>query len=166
LLSSAAPEGGTYFALAALWFHHHVSNLKAVRAAFAKLGATIEGRSVVTPGRYFVWFKTPIGEGSGVAELFADGRLQGIDSTFCYTGTWSLNAGRLHARLSAERTTPGPPGVFGMDELDIAVTEYARDGDSVMCAGFAKQSPGLRMEVTITRMPDEAHDSQVVQAGS
>jgi hypothetical protein len=120
---------------------------------------------VITPGRYFVWFRTPIGEGTGVAEFLADGQLRGIDSTFSYTGTWNLNAGRLHAKLSAKRTTPGPPGVFGIDELDLAVTEYARDGDSVMCAGFAKQSPGIRMEVAITRMPDEAHDSEA-QAGS
>jgi len=45
--------------------------------------------------------------------------------------------------------------VFGIDELDLTVTEYATDGDSVMCAGFAKQSPGLRMEVALTRVPDE-----------
>ena len=87
-----------------------------------------------------------------MAELWLQGergRLQFKLVHFAYTGTWSLNAGRLHARLSAERTTPGPPGVFGMDELDIAVTEYARDGDSVMCdRQFAKQSPGLAKEVT------------------
>ena len=110
---------------------------------------------MVTAGRYFVWFKTSIGEGTGVAEFLADGQLQGTDSTFSYNGTWNLSGGRLHAKLSAKRTTAGPPGVFGIDELDLTVTEYAIDGDSVMCAGFAKQSPGLRMEVALTRVPDE-----------
>jgi hypothetical protein len=122
---------------------------------------------VVTPGKYSTWFKTPIGEGAGVAELFADGQLQGMDSAFSFTGTWNVNAGRLHAKLLAKRATAGPPGVFGIgiDEVDMTVTEYARDGDSVMCTAFANQSPGLRMEVTITRVPDEAHDGEV-QAGS
>lgn len=111
---------------------------------------------MVTPGKYSVWFKTSVGEGAGMAEFFADDRLEGIDSSFAYTGTWNLNAGRLHAKLSAWRTSPGPPGVLGVDDVDLTVTEYASDGDSVMCTGFAKQSPGLRMDITLMRVPDEA----------
>jgi hypothetical protein len=114
---------------------------------------------VVTPGKYSVWFKTLVGEGAGMAEFFADGTLQGIDSSFAYTGTWNLTAGRLHAKFTAWRTTPGPPGLFGVDDVDVTVTEYASDGDSIMCTGFARQSPGLRMDITLMRVPDEAHDS-------
>lgn len=113
---------------------------------------------MVTAGKYSVWFKTPIGEGAGMAEFFADGKLEGIDSSFAYTGTWNLNAGRLHAKLSAWRTTPGPPSLLGdVDDVDLTVTEYASDGESVKCTGFAKQSPGLRMEITLMRVPGEAH---------
>jgi len=112
---------------------------------------------VVTPGKYSVWFKTLVGEGSGMAEFFADGTFQGIDSSFAYTGNWNLNAGRLHAKLSAWRTRPGPPSLLTVDDVDLTVTEHASDGDSVMCTGFAKQSPGLRMEITLMRVPDEAH---------
>ena len=113
---------------------------------------------VFTRGKYSVWFKTLVGEGSGTAEFFADGTFQGIDSSFAYTGTWNLNAGRLHAKLSAWRTSPGPPSLLGVDDVDLTVTEYASDGESVLCTGFAKQSPGLRMEITLMRVPDEAHD--------
>lgn len=111
---------------------------------------------MITPGKYSTWFKTPIGQGAGVAELFADGRLRGIDSAFSFTGTWNLSAGRLHAKLLAKRTSEGPPGVFGLgiDEVDMTITEYARDGDSVMCTAFANQSPDIRMDVTIMRIPD------------
>jgi hypothetical protein len=111
---------------------------------------------VIAAGKYFVWFKTSVGEGTGVAEFFADGKFQGVDSSFAYTGTWKLNDGRLHAKLSAKRTSPGPPDVLGSgtDEVDMTVTEYAQDGDAVMCSAFAMQSPGLRMEVRLTRMPD------------
>jgi hypothetical protein len=113
-------------------------------------------RPVITPGKYSVWFKTLVGEGAGTADFFADGTFRGIDSSFAYTGTWNLNAGGLHAKLSAWRTSPGPPSVLGVDDVDLTVTEYASDGDSVMCTGFAKQSPGLRMDITLMRVPDEA----------
>ena len=109
---------------------------------------------MVTPGKYSIWFKTPIGEGSGIAELFADGRMEGFDSTFTSTGTWSVKDGILHAKISAKRTEAGPPGVFGLgiDEVDMTVTEYARDGDCVKCSVFANQAPGLRMEATMVRI--------------
>ncbi len=90
-----------------------------------------------------------------MAEFFADGTFQGIDSSFAYTGTWNLIAARLHAKLTAWRTTPGPPSLLTVDDVDLTVTEYASDGESVMCTGFAKQSPGLRMDITLMRVPDE-----------
>ena len=116
--------------------------------------------TVVTPGKYSVWFRTPIGEGSGIAEFFADGRVQGFDSTFTTTGTWSLKDGKFHAKVSAKRTANGPPGVFGLgiDEVDMTVTEIGRDGDTVICTAFAAQAPGLRMEATMMRIPDATPD--------
>ena len=112
---------------------------------------------MVRPGKYSVWFKTPIGEGSGLAELFADGRMEGFDSTFNSSGTWHLKDGRLHAKIWAKRIADGPPGVFGLgiDEVDMTVTEVGRDGDFVVCTAFAAQAPGLRMEATMLRIPDE-----------
>jgi hypothetical protein len=123
---------------------------------------------VVTPGKYSVWFKTPIGEGSGLAELFADGRMLGFDSSFDSTGTWSLQDGKLHARISAKRMSAGPPGVFGLgvDEVDMTVTEYACDGDCVMCAVFARQAPGLRMEARMIRVSDDNRVDSGARAGS
>jgi hypothetical protein len=155
LPSSAATEGGSNFALAGLLSHRHIKP-EAVQVVSLTLCATVKGRSVVTAGKYSVWFKTPIGEGAGMAEFFADGTFKGIDSSFAYTGTWNPNAERLHAKLSAWRTTPGPPSLLGVDDVDLTVTEYASDGESVMCTGFARQSPGLRMEITLMRVPDEA----------
>jgi hypothetical protein len=57
--------------------------------------------------------------------------------------------------LSAKRMVPGPPGVFGMDEIDIIVTGHSDGAGSASCTGFAKQSPGLRLEVMLIRMRDE-----------
>jgi hypothetical protein len=42
-----------------------------------------------------------------------------------------------------------------MDEIDIIVAGHSDGGESASCTGFAKQSPGLRLEVTLIRMRDE-----------
>ncbi|MDN5000999.1 hypothetical protein ACFQZO_08910 [Bradyrhizobium sp. GCM10027634] len=44
---------------------------------------------MITPGRYAVWFKTPVGEGAGVVEFGPDGTLAGGDDTFAYAGSWT-----------------------------------------------------------------------------
>lgn len=111
---------------------------------------------MIAPGKYSAWFKTPIGEGAGVVKLGADGTLRGGDTTFSYEGDWSQEDGRLKASYSARRVEPGPPGVFGMDEIDIVVTGYSRGDGSVSCTGFAKQSPGLTLEVVLIPVRDDA----------
>jgi hypothetical protein len=110
---------------------------------------------LITQGKYSAWFKTPVGEGAGVVEFGPDGKLSGGDTTFSYAGSWTQEGERFRATLTAKRATPGPPGVFGMDEIDIVVTGHAHDGASVSCTGFAKQAPGLKLEVELIRMDDD-----------
>lgn len=107
---------------------------------------------MITPGKYSVWFKTPIGEGAGVVEFGPDGKLGGGDSTFAYAGIWTQQGEHFKANLSARRVAPGPPGVFGLDEIDIVVSGRSIDGSSTSCTGFAKQSPGLKLEVELVRI--------------
>ena len=107
---------------------------------------------MITEGKYSVWFRTPVGDGAGVVEFGPNGELSGGDSTFSYVGTWEQDSERFKAAISAKRTVPGPPGVFGLDEIDIFVTGRSDGGMSASCTGFAKQSPGLRLEVTLIRM--------------
>lgn len=110
---------------------------------------------MITQGKYSVWFKTPVGEGAGVVEFGPNGQLSGGDTTFSYIGNWTHEDGRFKATLSARRFAPGPPGVFGMDEIEIVVTGYADGGVPTSCAGFAKQAPGLRLKVELIRMWDD-----------
>jgi len=77
----------------------------------------------ISPGTYTVQFKTPVGDGAGEVEFSPDGRLRGGDATFAYDGSWSQEGERFKAALSARRVVSGPPGVFGMDQVDIVVTE-------------------------------------------
>ncbi|MGY4500909.1 hypothetical protein ACVWYH_004840 [Bradyrhizobium sp. GM24.11] len=107
---------------------------------------------MITPGKYSVWFKTPVGEGAGVVEFGPDGKLGGGDSTFAYVGIWTQQGEHFRANLSARRVAPGPPGVFGLDEIDIVVSGRSIDGSSTFCTGFAKQSPGLKLEVELVRI--------------
>ena len=106
---------------------------------------------MITEGKYSIQFRTPIGDGAGMVEFGPNGELSGGDATFSYIGNWQQDGERFKAAILAKRMTPGPPGVFGMDELDIIVTGRSDGGESTSCTGFAKQSPGLRLEVTLTR---------------
>ena len=110
---------------------------------------------MITAGQYSVWFRTPVGEGAGVVVFGPDGKLSGGDTTFSYCGDWVQDRKRFKVRLSATRTSPGPPGVFGMDEVDIVVTGSSDNGPTLLCTGFAKQAPGLKLDVTLDRMSDE-----------
>jgi hypothetical protein len=110
---------------------------------------------LITEGKYSVWFKTPVGEGAGVVEFGPGGKLSGGDTTFSYTGDREQNRARFKTTLIAKRTCPGPPGVFGMDEIDIVVSGYSDGSGSVSCTGFAKQAPGLNLEVTLVRLRDD-----------
>jgi hypothetical protein len=109
---------------------------------------------LITAGKYSVWFRTPVGEGAGVVEFGADGKLAGGDTTFAYKGLWEQTGERFRATLLAKRFAPGPPGVFGVDEIDIIVSGHSDGGESACCSGFANQAPGLKLEVTLVRMRD------------
>ena len=90
-----------------------------------------------------------------MVELGSNGQLSGGDTTFSYTGNWKRDGEQFKITVFAKRIAPGPPGVFGMDELDIIVVGHSHDGVSASCAGFAKQSPGLKLEVTLVRIGDD-----------
>lgn len=110
---------------------------------------------MLTEGRYTGWFKTPVGEGAGEVVLGPNGKLSGGDTTFAYCGTWEQNQQRFRATLCAKRTFPGPPGVFGLDAVDIVVSGSSDGGMPFSCTGFAKQSPGLKLEVTFDLVRDK-----------
>lgn len=109
---------------------------------------------MIEEGRYSSWFKTPVGEGAGIIELGPNGKLSGGDATYSYTGNWKVEGERLRAVVSAKRFAPGPPGVFGLDEIDIVATGFSEDGKTASCTGFARQSPGINLTVTLVRMSD------------
>jgi hypothetical protein len=110
---------------------------------------------LITAGKYSVWFRTPIGEGAGVVELKPSGELSGYDTAYAYSGNWERAGELFTASLSVKRVVPGPPGVFGVDEIDIKVAGRSGNATTASCTGFAEQSPGLELAVTLVRMASD-----------
>jgi hypothetical protein len=109
---------------------------------------------MIRSGRYSVWFRTPTGEGAGVVELGPNGKLAGGDASYRYSGQWEQEGDRFTAKLTSKRFAPGP-SVFGMDEVDIVVEGRSNEGVTASCKGFAKQAPGVSLEVTLVRMSND-----------
>jgi hypothetical protein len=110
--------------------------------------------SVLRDGKYSVWFRTPLAEGTGVVVLAPDGKLSGGDTIMSYTGHWRTDGEQFEATLFATRHSLGP-GAFGeVDDLDLSLTGRSRGGITASCKGTAKQAPGLTLEATLVRMGD------------
>jgi hypothetical protein len=103
-------------------------------------------------GSYSAWFRTSLGEGTGVLVL-NDGKVTGDDTVLAYSGTYFQNGDQFSAAVTTRRHAQGQPSVFGIDEVDLTVT-----GKSTLttasCTGTAKQAPGLTFEATLVRMAD------------
>jgi hypothetical protein len=109
---------------------------------------------VLKDGKYSVWFRTPLAEGTGVVVLAPNGRLSGGDTVLSYTGHWRTDGEQFEATVFTARHSPGQPSVFGMDDLDISLTGRSKGGVTASCKGTAKQAPGLSFEATLVRMGD------------
>ncbi|MFB9265767.1 hypothetical protein ACFFWD_21865 [Bradyrhizobium erythrophlei] len=98
-------------------------------------------------GEYAAWFRTARGEGTGIVHLF-NGRISGGDSMFVYSGSYQVEHNSFTATLLTRRYADGPTTVFGLDEVEAELTGEFR-GTTAVCAGTAKQAPGLRFEATL-----------------
>jgi hypothetical protein len=104
-------------------------------------------------GKYSSWFRTPLGERSGVVTA-CDGKLSGGDIAMTYEGSYTDDGEFLSATFRAGRHSDEAPSVFGVDEFDVEVSGKSPAGKTVSCSGFAKQAPDLPFEVTLVRMDD------------
>jgi hypothetical protein len=104
-------------------------------------------------GKYSSWFRTPLGEGTGVVTI-ADGKISGGDIALSYEGSYVDDGKILTATFRTWRHSEGAPPVFGIDDLEITVSGKSPSGKVVSATGFAKQAPDLPFEVTLVRMDD------------
>ncbi|WP_420967093.1 hypothetical protein [Bradyrhizobium sp. B120] len=98
-------------------------------------------------GTYAAWFKTPLGQGAGVAHV-AEGKIWGRDSIMTYSGTCEVDGDRFTAIVSTERHTEGHATVFDADDLTLKL-EGTCVGKIARYIGTADQIPGVLLEGTL-----------------
>ncbi|WFU20439.1 hypothetical protein [Bradyrhizobium sp. CB3481] len=98
-------------------------------------------------GTYAAWFKTPLGQGTGIAHV-QDGKIGGGDSIMSYSGSCEVDGDRFTAIITTKRHTEGHATVFGADELTMKL-EGTCDGKIARYVGTAEQVPGVLLEGTL-----------------
>jgi hypothetical protein len=100
---------------------------------------------VLKDGTYAAWFKTPVGNGTGIVHV-ADGRIWGRDGIMTYDGSCEVDGDRFTAVVKTKRHSEGLPTVFGNDdELEITL-EGTCVGKIATYTGTARQFPGVLLE--------------------
>ncbi len=106
-------------------------------------------------GKYAAWFRTPRAQGTGIVHL-AEGRISGSDSFFTYGGSYQFDDDRrFTATLTTRRYAEGPPTVFGLDEVEVALSGVC-SGAMATCSGTARQAPDVKFEVTLIYSQEDA----------
>ena len=108
-------------------------------------------------GTYSAWFKSQLGEGTGIAH-FADGKLWGRDSILLYDGIYETSGDSLKVIVRTRRHAAGQASIFGIDEFQMKF-EGKVLGNTVLCSGTADVAPGATVEVTL--IPCQAEPATV-----
>lgn len=103
-------------------------------------------------GKYSAWFRTRLGEGTGIVVL-QDGKVSGGDTVIAYSGSYKQDGHDFSADIAIKRHTPGQFSVFGIDDVDISLTGKS-SGTVAWCRGKSRQAPGMTFEATMIRMAD------------
>jgi hypothetical protein len=100
-------------------------------------------------GTYAAWFKTPLGEGTGIAHV-ADGKVWGQDSIMTYSGSCEVDGDRFTAIISLKRHTEGHATVFGVDDVILKLEGTCPD-KIARYVGTTEQVPAVLLEGTLIR---------------
>jgi hypothetical protein len=103
-------------------------------------------------GKYSAWFRTPLGEGTGIVVL-NDGEITGGDTVLAYTGSYSQDGDVFTVDLATKRHSAGQLSVFGIDNVDLTLQGKSA-GRVGSCRGTTRQAPSMTFEATIIRMTD------------
>ncbi|WP_426442399.1 hypothetical protein [Bradyrhizobium genosp. P] len=98
-------------------------------------------------GTYAAWFKTALGEGTGIAHV-ADGKIWGRDSIMSYSGSCETDGDRFTAIVTLKRHSEGHATIFGVDDLTLRL-EGTFIGKIGTYVGTAEQVPGVLLEGTL-----------------
>ena len=110
-------------------------------------------------GKYAAWFRTRQGQGTGIVYL-KDSEISGGDGFFTYGGSYEVDQERFTATLTTKRHADGPSTVFGLDEVEIALTG-AFKGAMATCSGTARQAPDVVFEAILIPSHDEKPEREL-----
>ncbi|MCK1712499.1 MULTISPECIES: hypothetical protein [unclassified Bradyrhizobium] len=99
-------------------------------------------------GTYAAWFKTPLGQGTGIVHV-ADGQIWGRDSVMTYSGSCERDGDRFTATVTTKRHAEQQPTVFGSDDELKLTLEGTSLGKIARDVGTAEQFPGVLLEGTL-----------------
>jgi len=92
-------------------------------------------------GLYRLTFRTPLGEGAGVAVLI-DRRLYGGNSYHCFEGSYIVLGNHVSAQFSTKRHTEGAESLIVLDDMELRITgELTADG--MTGRGVSDKVPGV-----------------------
>lgn len=106
-------------------------------------------------GIYSVRFRTPLGEGAGVAFL-KDGSLKGGDATVYYKGTYASDGAKFTAKIitGTHNREPGVINVMGKDAVTLSLQGTFDPNNNVSAQGTAPEAPGVTIAVRMVRVAD------------
>ena len=107
---------------------------------------------MLSDGQYSAWFRAPHADGMGVITL-ANGRMSGNDTVIAYSGSYQQSGDSFTATISTRRHADGPPGIFGIDDLDIEVSGTS-ETNTASCVGTIRQAPEMPFQVVLVRIDD------------
>ena len=76
---------------------------------------------MLSNGKYSAWYRTPLGEGTGIVVL-QDGNVSGGDTVIAYSGSYRQDGDTFSADIAIKRHSVGQLTVFGIDNVDISLT--------------------------------------------
>lgn len=141
--------------------HDFFLNLRALFAGAPRLvmapgrsDKSKKGNPMIEDGLYRVSFRTPQGQGTGVASL-QKGKLRGGDSMMAYVGSYNEAKGSFEAdvRVYQHSQVPGMTSAIGVNEADLHISGTVQ-GSNVSGTGQAPQVPGVVLQVGLERLHD------------
>jgi hypothetical protein len=102
---------------------------------------------MLTDGTYAARFRTPAGQGAGIAHL-RGGNVSGGDDILTYWGNYETDGDRFTATIRTKRHSPGRSTIFGIDDLTLRLEGRCSDA-LARCSGKADEMPDLLFEATL-----------------
>jgi len=100
------------------------------------------------PGLYKASFSTPLDEGAGVVTI-TESRIQGGDSSYWYSGSYSSDGRRIQARLKVRHHSSFLSSVFGpLRDFDL-ILQGDDGGSTAFLKGQTPQMAGVSITIRL-----------------